>query len=142
VREKSLHLKSSLSELAFVRSEIFTFIGDDVSELWKGRIVLSIDEALSNVMRHGYRGREDGDIVIIFKEEASGYVFIISDQAPPYNPLSEDNLGDAVHVDGIGGLGIGVYRRFMNAEYGINEQGGNCLTLSWERKHEEDTVTG
>lgn len=138
VKEKILHLKSSLTELSEVRSDVLLFL-DGVSELWKGRIVLSVDEALSNVMRHGYSGCDDGDICLQMKEYTTGFVFVIIDQAQPYNPL--ESVSDA-DPDGTGGFGVGVYRKFMNAEYEISEQGGNRLTLSWEKIQDEDTVSG
>jgi serine/threonine-protein kinase RsbW len=141
VEEKTLHIKSSLSELASVRSEVLSFLGNDVPELWRGRIVLCIDEALSNVMRHGYLGAEDGDIELGMKRMPDGYSFLISDRAPEFNPLDKKK-SENHNNDGVGGFGVDVYRRFMDAEYAARDQGGNLLTLSWRRTRDEDTVSG
>ncbi|MCC5831397.1 MAG: ATP-binding protein [Phycisphaeraceae bacterium] len=82
-------------------------------------LVMAVDEAVCNVMRHGYRGRKDGQIVIslrIIDEDGLAVLEVtIRDQsgvrpeqvrARPYDPTTP------------GGLGIGIIQHTVDfAEY-------------------------
>jgi serine/threonine-protein kinase RsbW len=136
--DRILTITSRLEELSHVRHEVETFIGNTADEITTVRIVLSIDEAVANIITHGYRGSPDGIIEIHMKSSGNDFSFIITDNAPPFNPLAVDEPDIArYHSEGSsGGLGIDVYRRLMNARYERTENGGNRLILTRESHHE------
>jgi serine/threonine-protein kinase RsbW len=54
-------------------------------------IHLCLEEAVSNIIRHGYEGREGQPIMVNFARESEiDLVFTIDDQAPPFDPLAYD----------------------------------------------------
>lgn len=132
---RSVSLRSSLQELARVRAEVSSFVNGRMSEMDSSHIVLSVDEAVSNIIRHGYGENAEGVITLDMSSSAGSFEFVLSDAAPLYNPLL-DHDGNEPEEGATGGFGVGVYRRFMDVRYETNEHGGNRLILKWE-KHDE-----
>ena len=136
---RSITLANSLSELSRARAEILSFIEGHVSEIDASHIVLSVDEALSNIIRHGYGEKSDGLVTLDMRLIDSSFEFTLSDTAPLYNPLANAAAQNEPIDGAYGGFGIGVYLRFMDVRYEINECGGNRLILNWEKKNEINT---
>ncbi|MCW8914941.1 MAG: SpoIIE family protein phosphatase [Magnetovibrio sp.] len=75
-------------------------------------LVLAVDEACQNVVRHAYGGREDGDMNIEIRLDASNYVVLIRDFAPAVDvskikPRALDDIRP-------GGLGVHFIREVMD----------------------------
>jgi sigma-B regulation protein RsbU (phosphoserine phosphatase) len=51
-----------------------------------GDIVMAVDEACQNIIRHAYAGRDDGEIVIEIEREGGELVVSLRDFAPPVDP--------------------------------------------------------
>lgn len=49
-------------------------------------IVLAVDEACQNIIVHGYKGYEDGQIVLLIYRRTDGIVVRLRDFAPPIDP--------------------------------------------------------
>jgi anti-sigma regulatory factor (Ser/Thr protein kinase) len=98
-------------------------------------IHLCLEEALSNVIRHGYRGANDQFIKVECAPGAGELAFIIEDQAPAFNPLSaavEDTPAPASIGDiPLGGQGIRLMRKFAGRLAYQRLPGGNRLTISF-----------
>ena len=81
-------------------------------------INLCLEEALSNIVRHGYGGAAGHAITIeFFLVEGGDLDFVVEDDAPPFSPLEDaPEIGRpaATTLEEIrpGGLGIGLLRRF------------------------------
>ena len=97
-------------------------------------INLCLEEALSNVIRHGYAGQEDRPVVVHYTTPRSGlHVFVVEDQAPHFNPLAAPDL-PALSASGeirVGGLGIRLLRQFANRLEYEPMPAGNRLTLTF-----------
>jgi anti-sigma regulatory factor (Ser/Thr protein kinase) len=97
-------------------------------------IDLCLEEAVSNVVRHGYDAQIDQSITVAFKAGADELTFTIEDHAPPFDPLLDTTAENAPAASSIedfpvGGLGILLMRKFAkNLEYKALD-GGNRLTL-------------
>jgi serine/threonine-protein kinase RsbW len=99
-------------------------------------IHLCLEEALSNIIRHGYRGQPDRTINLGFTVNGSSLSFIIEDQAPhfappepeaaqpPAGPASLDDLAS-------GGQGIRLMRRFADTLAWEELPRGNQLTIGF-----------
>ena len=140
-RSHSITIPASLDELGGARRELASFIGSALCDIDRSRTVLAVDEALSNVIEHGYRGAA-GEIILRMEEDDSAFIVTIEDGAPPFNPLSRAPIDiDAKLDEGAdGGMGVEILRRLTDARYEINEKGGNRLILRKEKLHEKENL--
>lgn len=134
--EQKISIQAGLSKLSFLRSAVSDFVGTALEETDKGRVILAIDEAVSNVIVHGYNNDDTKMIEIEMKSDPGFFTFIISDRAGEYNPLETVSPDiDQYHDEGhCGGLGIDIYRRIMKVQYERDSNGGNRLILIKEIK--------
>jgi serine/threonine-protein kinase RsbW len=97
------------------------------------KIALAVDEALANVMNHGYQRRTDGRIwVRIYRVEDSGafagFRIIIEDEGRQVDP-SEIKSRDLADIRP-GGLGVHIIREVMDTvHYEKRESAGMRLTM-------------
>jgi len=91
---------------------------------------LAVEEAITNVIVHGYEGRE-GEIVIACRATKGIVEIQIEDTAPPFDPLSlpEPDLTASVDDRKIGGLGIFLIRQVMDNIVYRHEDNKNILIL-------------
>jgi len=104
-------------------------------ELSCSQIALAVDEALANVMRHGYGGRADGRVWISVWPldacggcDSGGIRIVIEDEAKQVEPdcIQGRDLDDVKP----GGLGVHIIRHVMDvACYEKRECAGMRLTL-------------
>ena len=97
-------------------------------------IDLCLEEALSNVIRHGYAGADDRPVLVRFTMPGEGYFsFVIDDEAPHFNPLDVPEL-PALSPDGdyrVGGQGIRFLRQFADTIEYEPTPTGNRLSLGF-----------
>ena len=91
-------------------------------------VVLAVDEACQNVIVHGYKGRDDGDIVLTLMCLDEAFLVELRDRAPPIDPTKIKHR--ALHDLRPGKLGS----YFMNAimdriEYLPGPNGGNLIRM-------------
>lgn len=82
-----LRFKASADRLKLVRGSVraaarMSGFGDQVAQ----NVVLAVDEACQNIIVHGYRGRDDGEIVLTLFRRADGLLVRLRDSAPPIDP--------------------------------------------------------
>ncbi|MBN1999400.1 ATP-binding protein, partial [candidate division KSB1 bacterium] len=93
------------------------------------KIVLAVDEACSNVIKHAYKGRQDKKIFLKFVMNESGIQinildFGISAEMDSIKPRSLKDIRP-------GGLGVHLIRSVMdNVEYKPDSEKGNQLILN------------
>jgi len=97
-------------------------------------IHLCLEEAISNIIRHGYQG-SSGRVTIDFsRENSTDLVFTIEDQAPFFDPLGETAvpampLPQSIERLNPGGHGIRLLRRFAGSLAYQRLAHGNRLTI-------------
>lgn len=96
----------------------------------RGLMALAVDEALANVIRHGYEGRKDGLIWIhIWRlSQPRGIRIVIEDLA---RKVDLETIRSR-HIDDLrpGGLGVHIIKETMNeAKWEHRPDGGMRLTL-------------
>lgn len=125
-------LQSRLSELALIHPWIDSLtlrygIPQDKGFAMK----LCLEEVLSNVILHGYAGHAEHFITVEFTNPKDGYfVFVVNDEAPPFNPVDAPELPvlDPVDVNRIGGQGIRLLRHFADTlEYRATPSGNQLF---------------
>ncbi len=100
------------------------------------RVVLAVDEACTNVIRHAYRNRPDKRIVLTFEVLPDRLEIRIRDFGTPADPaLFKSRSLDEVRP---GGLGLHFIRSAMDeVAYDVQDGGGMLLKLLKYRTREE-----
>ena len=101
-------------------------------------IQLCLEEAISNIIRHGYRGQPDHPITVDYAMPAGTdeLVFTVADQAPAFDPLAPSAVKEtpaATSIDQlqVGGQGIRLLRKFAGSLAYQRLPGGNRLTIGF-----------
>ena len=128
-----LRISSSPSQLGVVRAAVektALLVGLEAKEA--DQVVLSVDEALTNIIRHAYAGAEDQPIEIDLAvvEDAGGSIFRIRvrDYGRHVDParIRPRDLSKLRP----GGLGVHIIQKCMDSvEYRLGEGGGTVLTM-------------
>lgn len=98
-----------------------------------GQIILAVDEALANVIKHSYRGATDQPIRVRLQptkgpKDCGGLLVLVRDYGKAVDPatIQPRNLDDVRP----GGLGVHIIRSVMDeAEYSCPESGGMQLRM-------------
>jgi len=94
---------------------------------------LCLEESVSNSIRHGYGGLSGSHVRISFSGSAQqGWVFIVEDDAPRFNPLEQPEL-PAIGPDSldIGGQGIRLMKAFATSLAWEETPTGNLLRIAF-----------
>ena len=96
---------------------------------------LAVEEAITNVIVHGYE-QITGKIVITFRITHRLAEVQIEDFAPPFNPLSIPDPDISVDIEDrkIGGLGVFLIRQVMDDIVYRYENGNNILVMVKKKK--------
>jgi anti-sigma regulatory factor (Ser/Thr protein kinase) len=135
-----LTLRSRLGDLALLRPWVEALAGEHaIPPDTQFAIQLCLEEAVSNVVRHGYGGEPDHSIAVeCTAERAHGggpqIAFIVEDQAPPFDPLAPSAVEEApvpatIEELSPGGQGIRLLRKFAGSLNYERLAGGNRLTI-------------
>ena len=130
-----LDLDSQLTELSRVQPWIDA-LADRYSFAEDARFAmhLCVEEALANVVLHGYRSEAGHPIVLRASVSAGNLVFAIDDKAPPFAPTEPAFRNEAtkpLSLDSIepGGNGIRLLYRFAGSLRYERLHDGNRLTI-------------
>ncbi len=99
-----------------------------------GRIVLAVDEAVTNIIEHAYSNRREGEVDIQLELQANATKFecVIHDSGIHFNPelVSNPDMEDHVAAGRKNGLGIFLMRQIMDkVDYEFEEGVVNRLRL-------------
>jgi anti-sigma regulatory factor (Ser/Thr protein kinase) len=100
-------------------------------------IVLALDEALANVIRHAYHNRPDGTIELECRETADGLEIVLIDkgEAPDLARICAKEIG----CDTPGGLGTHIIKKVMDRfSYEESAEGNRFVARKLLRKHCEN----
>ena len=128
----SLRLNAELKDLPQIRHFILESAGAlGVASAEVAKIVLAVDEAVTNVILHGYGGR-GGPVEIEVSGRPGELVIRLRDHARPFDPtgMPAPDLTGPAEERRPGGLGVHLIRQVMDQLiYRRPEDGGNELTL-------------
>ncbi len=133
--EERLVLQSRMSDLAQVAPWIEQLAArHPIPDEMQFAMNLCLEEALSNVIRHGYSGNPDHSFAVQFSSPRENYfLFVIEDDAPPFNPVDSPELPAVSSLDEtrVGGQGIRLMRQFANALEYEPTSTGNRLRIGF-----------
>ena len=119
----------NLSEIRRFVQEMASALGVDPAMI--PNVPLAVDEAVTNIIVHGYQG-QGGAIEIEVSLEGDALVIRIRDEAAPFDPtiVPPPDVTLPLEQRIPGGLGIHLIRQIMDEmTHRVTPQGGNELTL-------------
>jgi anti-sigma regulatory factor (Ser/Thr protein kinase) len=139
-REKDIRLtvRSDPQLLASIRGLVRGWVESwDFPNTAAQQVVLAIDEACANAIRHAYGGRKDGSVELTLHAESDFLEFQVSDQGVPCpaecaerRPLETPDSEDLQP----GGLGVQLmYEVFDDVQFCPGATAGNCVTMKLRR---------
>jgi serine/threonine-protein kinase RsbW len=133
---RHVRVPAELERLAEIRAIVREVCGDcDAPGDCMGDLVQAVDEAASNIIRHGYRGRL-GTIELTAELVGDDIVITLQDEAPPFDPTAVPSPDLSIHPGQRtpGGMGIHLIRHAVDRfEHRPRPGGGNILTLTRSR---------
>jgi len=94
-------------------------------------VLLAVDEAATNIIIHGYRGRS-GLVELEVSRADDALVIRLHDRATPFDPteVPPPDLTLPLEQRPVGGMGIYLMQQLMDeVTYRTTPQGGNWLTM-------------
>jgi len=132
-----LEIDSRLTELSHARTWIEA-VADQygLGEETRFSIHLCMEEALVNVVVHGYQNEPGHPIILRFSVSGDTVFIVIEDKAPPFSPLECDPAADKLEPASLeavkpGGNGIRLLRGFAGSMAYERVAGGNRLTIGF-----------
>jgi len=130
-----LNLRSRISELAHLHPWIERLASrHKIPANTQFAMNLCLEEAISNIIRHGYSGNPDHPITVRFNNLREDYfVFVVEDEAPHFNPVESPELPPLSSLEeiAIGGQGIRLLRRFADVLEYQETPTGNRLSIGF-----------
>ncbi len=129
---RDLRVTSETKNLSVVRdfvSECATRSALPRTEM--NKVILAVDEAVSNIMRHGYRGGP-GEIELVVEADPKRIAITILDSGTKFDPdrVQDPDMGEHIRQGRKSGLGIFLMRQIMDeVSYSFREGVRNQLRL-------------
>ena len=124
-----IRLKSDPAQLCEVRRQVDDFVAQaGLNDEDAGAVVLSLDEALTNVIRHAYEGKSDRPIEIYLRSDGEEICIEVRDYGiqVPLEKIHSRDLGDVKP----GGLGVHIMRNCMDCvDFLPQDEGGTLLVM-------------
>ena len=124
-----INIESDPAQLSDVRRKVDCFVMNaGLSDEEAGQVVISLDEALTNVIRHAYEGRKDRPIEISLCDDGEVLCIEVRDygRQVPADKIRSRDLGDVRP----GGLGVHIMHECMDCvEFSPQQEGGTLLIM-------------
>jgi anti-sigma regulatory factor (Ser/Thr protein kinase) len=130
----SLEIKADLDNLGRVRDFIEASLeASGLDQDSAGELLLAIDEAVSNIIMHGFKSSPDGHIELEVKQQPEALLVHIRDNAPLFDPTRGSNPHleiSPLEREAPGGFGVFLLNHLVdNIAYRVTEDGRNELTM-------------
>ena len=115
--KRELSVKSATDNLAQIREFMKeTALESGFSEDVTGKIVLAVDEACTNIIKHAYKYSPEGNIIISVKFADSKFEISITDEGTHFNPdsIPEPDIKEYYKQKKVGGLGVYLIKKLMD----------------------------
>jgi serine/threonine-protein kinase RsbW len=115
--QKELIVKSSTDNLSKVREFTRNYAaksGFDDDTI--GKIILAVDEACTNIVKHAYHYFPNGEITVKINSDKAKFKITITDSGSKFNPneIEEPNLSEYHRKKKVGGLGMFLMKKLMD----------------------------
>ena len=117
MKTKKLKVKSKTENLSLIRDFVSTAAIDaGVQTDAVENIILAVDEACTNIIKHAYQSFPDGELIIKTKSTLSRFVVSITDYGKSFEPeiIPEPDLQKYYRQKRVGGLGMYLMKTLMD----------------------------
>lgn len=126
MKTKKLKVKSKTENLSLVRDFISTSAAEaGVSADIVENIMLAVDEACTNIIKHAYKSFPDGELIIKTKSTLSRFEVSITDYGNSFEPetIPEPDLKKYYRQKRVGGLGMYLMKTLMDEVKYVSKPG-------------------
>ena len=122
-RFENLAEVSQFARAAAINSGLSSGAADDVE--------LAVDEAVTNVIEHGYQGNGNGLITVTCGRHSREFIVEIRDDGEPFDSSAyrDPKTSGSLSERSIGGLGLHFMRKLMDRVEFHHGHGGGNLTI-------------
>jgi serine/threonine-protein kinase RsbW len=117
IKEKELVVKSRTNNLSEIRDFIYAAASEAgiIPEVIEN-IILAVDEACTNIIKHAYKSFPEGEITIKIKYTDKKFTIVIIDHGAPFKPetIPDPDLQKYYLQHRIGGLGMYLMKSLMD----------------------------
>ncbi|MBC8465463.1 ATP-binding protein [bacterium] len=95
-------------------------------------VILAVDEACTNAIKHGLRSNKDKTFHLLIESKPGKILIEIRESGKPFNPtnISNPDLNAGLEERPIGGLGVFlIYELMDRVEYSLTEDGVKVLKM-------------
>ncbi len=131
--QRTLSVSNATENLSKVRTFVTEAMRDGgVGQEDENRIILAVDEAVSNIIEHAYENTLDGEITVAVAARDGQFSVTISDQGKQFDPgvIADPDLEEHIKLGKKRGLGLFLMRQVMDeVNFHYREGSENVLTL-------------
>ncbi|GJQ31969.1 MAG: sigma factor serine-protein kinase [Ignavibacteriaceae bacterium] len=112
-----LRVKSSTENLALIREFVSSEARNSgISKEVVDKLILAVDEASSNIIRHAYKNSPEGEIIVTFILEGDECTIVLTDYGTGFNPaqVKSPDMVSYLKEKKRGGLGIHLMKILMD----------------------------
>ena len=126
-----LKIQNDFAQLSQVRAQVKNFFSKNLTSKDLMQVIQSVDEAVANVIEHGYPDGRNGNIEIELLKFNDHIAIVITDDAGHFDPAALPAVNpEERYEQGLdGGIGVYIYSTFMHATREPLAGQGNRLKL-------------
>jgi len=115
--DKHIKIKSTTDNLSMVRDftkDTAVLSGLDSETI--NKIILAVDEACTNIIKHAYKYSTDGEIVVKASYDKKKFTITLIDKGEHFNSniIPNPNLKEYIKEKRVGGLGMFLMKKLMD----------------------------
>jgi serine/threonine-protein kinase RsbW len=129
----TIDLINKLSELDRLNDAIESFCStNQIPDAIAFKVNLAIEEIVTNIIKYGYEGSEDGNIHIDLQKNVNSIFIQVADSAKEFDPLQREDPDTTLSLNErkIGGLGIFFAKELMDTMDYDRKADRNILTMT------------
>lgn len=129
---QTLRLRNDLAEIERLAQFVAAFCAPlQPTAQDESALQLALEEVVTNVINHGYTDGAEHHFTVELRAAAGGVAAVVTDDAPAFDPLARApvDLEQPLEERAVGGLGVHLVRKLMDAVRYERREGRNVLTL-------------
>lgn len=117
IKQKQLVVEGKTNNLSMIRDFVYTTASDiGIRTEIIDNIILAVDEACTNIIKHAYKSIKVGEIIVRLEYSDKKFTVIIKDYGAPFRPetIPDPDLQTYYRQHRVGGLGMYLMKSLMD----------------------------